>query len=216
MPNAGRSTDPTPAATAADRIPTVLAPPATTVRALTRLAATGATKVRLDPRAGAIGLSAHDAEIGLWRALAVPVTNGGEAFAGQPSVAVPLEPFRQAVRRRGADASVALQLRDRGVGVHDVFIAGEDDGPAPPESADTVPIELPLPEGGPSVASVRDETRLIMDPALVARFRDERARDPRAFTVAGRWYVSASTGDGDITSDPRLTTEVASYAEGSE
>jgi len=191
----------------------VLVPPSSLRRALDRLNESGARAVRLDSLVDAIRFSTHDPGIGMWRALVVPVTSPTRGGT-MPSVTVALDPLRHAVT--GESGGVAMTLSDDGVFVSEALVERVDDQPAPPEADTVAPIDLPLPASGPSVASVNNETRLVLDPELVEAFAGEGAVLAHAFSLNGRWYVSAMTGGRDIAVDPALIAEVASYAEGSE
>jgi len=179
------------------------------------VAADGDDAVRVDPLVDSVALSTHDATIGLWRAVVVGTLPDERATDDDAeSVTVALEDLYAAVPPDGA-SSVSVRTGSDGVVLAGIRVRRVEDRPAPPQSADFAAVELVLPEDGPAVIDVRTETRLVLGPPLVDAFRTAEPMSAKAFVSDGRWFLAASTGP-DLSHDPLLVAEAASFALGTE
>jgi hypothetical protein len=175
--------------------------------------------VRLDPLVGALRLTVFDRPNGLWTTVVVtaPLADHDDRGATDGGgITVAGDALRAAIGAELPDAptGISVVLRDGGVDIDGVFVPSTDAVPPVPPADESVDVTLDIPPEGPSVVSVRHETRLVVAPEVVDRIRAEAPVDARAFAVESDWFLAV--GHWDDASRPMLVAEVGSFAEGSE
>jgi hypothetical protein len=200
----------------AEPSPIVVAPPSHLLAVLDRLDPSPGVRVRVDFRPGAIQLSTHDGG-DVWETAAIAVAEESGDARGR-SVTVPLDELRRAVAFAPSQGltGVELEVHDDVLAVDGDRVRAVDELPAAPEARDAVPVELELPADGPAVVLVDDTERLALGEPLVERLRARVPHESRAFERGGDWYVSVTTGSGDVERDPVVIGAVSSMAIGTE